>query len=60
MSAKMQAMLTKVPLTLGDSCFVMDLATEIPAEEWRDRPVVSRHGGVPVKLAKHINGRKAQ
>ena len=31
MSAKMQALLTKVPLTLGDSCFVMDLATEIPA-----------------------------
>jgi len=38
----------------------MDLATEIRAEEWRDRPVVSRHGGTPVKLAKHINRRKAQ
>jgi hypothetical protein len=38
----------------------MDLATEIPAEEWRDRPVVSRHGGAPVKLAKHISRRKAQ
>jgi hypothetical protein len=31
MSAKMQAMLTKVPQTLGDSYFVLDLVTETPA-----------------------------
>ena len=33
MSAKMQAMLTKVPQTLGDSCFVLDLVTGNPRQK---------------------------
>jgi len=36
------------------------LIAEIPAEEWRDRPVVSRRGGVLVKLAKRPHPRKTQ
>ena len=33
MSAKMQAMLTKVPQTLGDSYFVLDLVTGNPRQK---------------------------
>jgi hypothetical protein len=61
MSAKMQAMLTKVPLTLGDSYFVLDLITGNPRQKnGKERLMAQPANRCTAKLAKHINGRKAQ
>jgi hypothetical protein len=54
-------MLTKVPLTLGDSYFVLDLITGNPRQKnGKERLMAQPANRCTAKLAKHINGRKAQ